>query len=195
MKTNALTGFLFTFIAATVALGGCVGGEPESQDTAKVEMVPWSGTPRPEIAQVLSEHPGGVQINEDQIAWNDGQVVLTIPSSTQPQTQDATAVDSADITVDAASDCPAGWFCLWQDAGFMNRRVQFQGAGCQNLTDFGFNDLASSWFNRNAGTYRVYTNIKCNPLLFTAQAGAQSSFVGNANNDQASSICRGVGCP
>lgn len=195
MKANALTCFSFTFIAAAVALGGCAGDQSESQDTAKVEMIPWSGTPRPEIAQVLSEHPGGVQINEDQIAWNDGTVVLTIPFSAQSQPQDATAVDNSGITVDAASDCPAGWFCLWQDANFMNRRVQFQGTGCQNLTDFGFNDLASSWFNRNSGNYRVYLNIGCNPLLFTAQAGAQSSNVGSANNDKASSICRGAGCP
>jgi hypothetical protein len=183
MKTNPLTNFAFMFIAATIALGGCADVESTSDDVAKVEMTPWRGTPRLEIAQVLSEHPGGVQINEDQIAWNDGKVVLTIPSST-------------DVSADAISDCPPGWFCLWQDAQFMSRKVQFQGAGCQSLDNFGFNNLASSWFNRNGGTYRVYLTIGCKDgVLFTAESGARSSFVGNANNDKASAVCRGSSCP
>jgi hypothetical protein len=166
----------------------------ESQDTANVETIPWKGTPRPEIAQLLREHPGGVQINEDQIAWNDGNVVLSIPSSPPPQSQDESSSVDADISINAASDCPAGWFCLWQDINFTNRRLQFRDANCQNLTNFGFNDLASSWFNRNGGAYRVYRNIGCAGLLFTAPSGAQSSNVGPVNNDQASSICRGL-CP
>ena len=93
----------------------------------------------------------------------------------------------------AASDCPVGWFCLWHDANFVGRRLQFQGTGCQNLGDFGFNDQASSYNNRNAGSYAIYRDAGCVNRIINAGAGAQSSSLGG-NNDQASSICRGT-CP
>lgn len=51
----------------------------------------------------------------------------------------------------------------------------------------------ASWFNRTSGNYRVYKDINCVNFLFTAQAGARASQSGF--NDQASSICRGTGCP
>jgi hypothetical protein len=183
MKTNPLTNFASIFIAAVMALGGCADLESESPYASKVDMTPWRGTPRPEIAQVLSEHPDGIQIAEDKIAWHDGRVVLTIPSPT-------------DVTVDAIEDCDEGFFCLWQDTQFRNRHVQFRDAGCQSLDNFGFNNLASSWFNDNNGTYRVYLTVGCRDgVLFTAEPGARVSFVGPASNDKASAICRGSNCP
>lgn len=108
------------------------------------------------------------------------------------ESEGSSSIADADILIDAASDCPSGFFCLWHDANFSGRRVQFQGAGCQNLTTFGFNDQASSWFNRNNGTYRVYKDIGCRTFLFSAGSGARASQTGF--NDQASSICRGT-CP
>src|SRR5688572_30368013 len=40
------------------------------------------------------------------------------------------------------SDCPSGWFCLWEHANYSGRRLQFRGSGCQNLGAYGFNDKA-----------------------------------------------------
>jgi hypothetical protein len=77
-------------------------------------------------------------------------------SENSPSDTGVVSVDDTDISIDAASDCPAGFFCLWQDANFVGRRVQFQDSGCQNLTTFGFSDRMSSWFNRNGGAFRVY---------------------------------------
>jgi hypothetical protein len=133
---------------------------------------------------------GGPATDTDEA--NDSLASAT-PSQAQAIEPTDPLVDTDNIVPEAASDCPSGWFCLWQDAGFSGRRLQFQDAGCQNLTTFGFNDEMSSWFNRNNGNYRVYKDINCVTFLFTAQSGARASQTGF--NDQASSICRGTGCP
>jgi hypothetical protein len=90
--------------------------------------------------------------------------------------------------------CPTGWFCLYQDinfnAGTNGRRLQFQSCNVtQNLTDFGFNDQASSWVNNTSHSVRVFKDINGGGgILWTSAPNSQSSFVGGANNDQASSL-------
>jgi hypothetical protein len=82
---------------------------------------------------------------DDGSATDTGETTDSVTSTTPSQDQ---AIESPDpLTDDTAvpevlSDCPSGWFCLWQDAGFAGRRVQFQGTGCQNLTTFGFNSVS-----------------------------------------------------
>jgi Peptidase inhibitor family I36 len=157
-----------TLIVLLVAGASCAV-EPSDDSPADVSEV--DNTQTPDIAPQVQARESG---SPSSIAGDD------------------ISIDDADISVDAASDCPAGFFCLWHDAGFLGRRVQFQDAGCQDLTTFGFNDQASSWFNRNNGTYRVYKDIGCRTFLFSASSGARASQSGF--NDQASSICRGT-CP
>lgn len=47
----------------------------------------------------------------------------------------------------AKSDCGGGWLCLWEDAYYSNRRLQFSDGYWQDLSAYGFNDKTSSWFN------------------------------------------------
>src|SRR5947209_7475635 len=48
----------------------------------------------------------------------------------------------------SASSCPSGYLCLFQDANFGGRMLQFHDGGYwQNLTNYGFNDQMSSWVN------------------------------------------------
>ena len=86
--------------------------------------------------------------------------------------------------------CPAGWFCLYADANFGGRRLPFSSCNVtQNLTNFGFNDQASSWVNNTSHSVRVFKDINGGGgILWTAPPHSQSSFVGGANNDQASSL-------
>jgi len=111
----------------------------------------------------------------------------------------AVAIDASTVSFDspvilhlaplALSDCPSGWLCLWQDSQFSGRMLQFQSTGTwQNLTNYGFNDLMSSWANK-----RVYDSL----WAYDANGGStvrcmdslsSSSYVGNTDNDKASSI-------
>src|SRR5262249_29143973 len=115
---------------------------------------------------------------------------LMLPDDTM-EAEDSQDVAHGNIPPSALSDCDAGFLCLWVDQGFGGRHVQFQDSGCQNLSQFSFNDMASSWWNRNGNNYRIYRNANCDDLMFVAQSSAQvSNLAGSGTNDQASSICR-----
>jgi hypothetical protein len=87
--------------------------------------------------------------------------------------------------------CPSGFYCFYQDANFGGRRVQFQSCGTQNLTDFGFNDEASSWVNNTNSSWDVFKDInRGGGRLWHSPPNSRSSFVGSAANDQASSFTR-----
>jgi hypothetical protein len=87
--------------------------------------------------------------------------------------------------------CPSGWFCFYKDAGFGGRRVQFSSCGLQNLTDFGFNDQASSWVNNTGSSVDVFKDVNGGGgRLWHEPAHSESSFVGSGANDKASSFRR-----
>jgi len=107
----------------------------------------------------------------------------------------ATTANTTAIPQATIHGCPAGWFCFYDDinfnAGTNGRRLQFQSCGLQNLTDFGFNDDASSWVNNTGSTIDVFKDIDGRGgRLWHEAAHSSSSFVGGANNDQASSFRR-----
>lgn len=45
------------------------------------------------------------------------------------------------------SDCPEGYLCLWAGSTYGGERAQFHDNGWQNLVEFGFNNIAESYFN------------------------------------------------
>lgn len=156
----------------------------------------WRGTPRPEIVQVLNEHPDGVQISQDQIAWNNGKIILTVPSEPQSSIQGAN-----DLSPLASVDgCPSGWYCFYQDinfnAGTSGRRLQFQDCGTgasggllQKLSDYGFANQTSSWVvNRSLSVVDVFDSGGA--PLWPEHGNSKSSYVGDGLNDMADAfIC------
>src|SRR5262249_46639950 len=87
--------------------------------------------------------------------------------------------------------CPSGRFCFHKDAGFGGRRLQFSSCGLQNLTDFAFNDQASSWVNNTGSSVDVFRDVNGGGgRLWHEPPHSQSSFVGSGANDQASSFRR-----
>ncbi|WP_410663968.1 peptidase inhibitor family I36 protein [Amycolatopsis sp. lyj-84] len=110
----------------------------------------------------------GWKVAGDEVVWNGGEITLSLSAK-------------------APGDCAANYVCLWQDRDFVGRRLQFQSAGLKNLVDYGFNDQMSSWYNRRGVDARWYYNIGSGTSR-CMQAGARSSYVGNADNDQASSL-------
>ncbi|WP_262064344.1 peptidase inhibitor family I36 protein [Streptomyces sp. STR69] len=91
------------------------------------------------------------------------------------------------------ADCASGQFCLWQDnwSGRMlswTPSTQLCSGFTINLTDFGFNDVASSWANNTQSyTIDVWHDIgQGGSRLWTELPGTSSRFV--TANDQASSL-------
>ena len=123
-------------------------------------------------ATIVETNNGAVQISANEISWNGGEVVMTLPlpgEATAPAPTEAalaldgvSAAEMEDVQAEAASwnGCPAGandnrWYCFYQLAGFEGRRVQWNHAHCAsgiNFADYGFN-------NRTTGVINTTKNI------------------------------------
>jgi hypothetical protein len=76
--------------------------------------------------------PGG-QLVDDRIVYEGGAVVV-VPAGAGTESFDS---------------CPSGKMCLFEDATWSGTMVQFSTCcAWQNLSNYGFNNIASSWRNR-----------------------------------------------
>ncbi|WP_338692709.1 hypothetical protein V2W30_00705 [Streptomyces sp. Q6] len=133
---------------------------------------------------------GGEQISANEIAWNGGEVVVTLPLPGQvaapTASEDALLLDGvsaaevSEVQAEAAgwNGCPAGandnrWYCFYQFAGFEGRRVQWNHAHCSSgikMADYGFD-------NRTTGIINTTKNIDFWGMNLTAY---HDWFTGNA---------------
>ncbi|UJW30101.1 peptidase inhibitor family I36 protein [Saccharothrix sp. AJ9571] len=109
-----------------------------------------------EITQALEQTPGGVQISPNQVAWQNGKVVLTIPLSGEKFARAAAEPVSALGT----KNCPYTWVCLYDGKDFEGRRLQFSECNEFNdLSSWDFNDKMTSWHNnQTSGTKARFYN-------------------------------------
>ncbi|MEW1638822.1 peptidase inhibitor family I36 protein [Streptomyces sp. NPDC093801] len=72
---------------------------------------------------------------------------------------------------DGTPTCGFGWTCLWQDAGWYGRKLQWSADGSKNLGDWSFRDKASSTCNNDEiggmGLYDWRTGMP-DPEIITA---------------------------
>lgn len=66
----------------------------------------------------LKQAPGGVQINENEIAYDGGKFIMTFA---KPGQQVGT-----DHTTQAASDCTSLWYCFYDGVNFTYPRGRFE---------------------------------------------------------------------
>lgn len=133
------------------------------------------------------EGPNGIATREEALA--NGSPVVESPAMSDTQ---ANLKGTSDPSTEAASDCPSGYFCLWQDADYKGRRPQWRDTGCKILGGaLGFNDEASSWYNRNSHNVRLFWDTGCTGRSFSASPGERASHMGGWG-DEVSSVC--IGC-
>jgi hypothetical protein len=97
-----------------------------------------------------------------------------------------------------SSDCPSGYFCLWEKEIFTGKRVQFRNAGGHSLVGTGLWHQGSSYWNRRlAAAYLLRAAPSCD--LFIDDSASESAFegqlrqiydpcLGRSWNDQADSV-------
>lgn len=128
-----------------------------------------------QIDTQLRMHPGGTQISSNEIAWQNGNVVMTVGTL-------------------AFGACDSGWYCLYEHPNFNNalvhrggRKLRFQQCGFwQFLSDYGFDNRASSWDNRMSKTVQVDDDDRA-VRLWNSAPRSRSADVGTAN-DRADSL-------
>ncbi|MDC0766089.1 peptidase inhibitor family I36 protein [Streptomyces sp. HD] len=109
-----------------------------------------------EGANICSELPDGevhcYDTNEESLADP------ALPAKVREETLKATKLRAAD----PRDNCAADYWCLYQDANYKGRRLQFSSSGKKDLGDYGFRDKLSSvyyWVGRwslNYGTATIW---------------------------------------
>jgi hypothetical protein len=145
------------------------GGADASAGPTKAQAAKLQG----QVDQVLRESaPGARQISPNQVQWPRDGVTVTL------------AVPGARAA--GLADCKKYYACLWQDASYRSRRVQFLKYGTYNLRAYGMPPYehrgASSYYNHQTGGAKAILH-----------ASFDFSMVGHGNlygalNDRAKSI-------
>ncbi|MBV1935005.1 peptidase inhibitor family I36 protein [Streptomyces sp. BV286] len=189
-------------VASTLAIGAPTAGAEEvkplppvaaSDSRAEIESLTLNDQQalQAEVDAKLAEtNNGGKQISANEISWNGGEVILTLPLPGEEKTplpSEASlalnGVDAAEMdeVTAAAADwegCPAGandnrWYCFYQLPDFEGQRVQWNWAHCStgiNFSDVGFN-------NKTTGIVNTTKNIEHWGMNLTAY---HDWFTGNA---------------
>ncbi|MEJ3750775.1 peptidase inhibitor family I36 protein [Actinomycetes bacterium KLBMP 9797] len=104
-----------------------------------------------QVDAYLAANPGGTQINETEIAYDDGALIVTV---------------TAPVGTLATADCPSGWFCFYESPNFTYPRGRLSDTGWQDLNWWG-------WRNR---TESVHSNTSCT-VYFLGETGATDTVL------------------
>ncbi|MEV0150577.1 MULTISPECIES: peptidase inhibitor family I36 protein [unclassified Nonomuraea] len=146
--------------AGTTVLAGTVAFLCIAATSVQADPTPSAATKQAqEIAAQLQRAPGGVVINDRQISYDDGAVIVT--------------VEADDASAQKPTDCPEDWFCLWSKTSFKGNRYQFHDQGkWQNLDKYGVPWFYSMWnFRINRVFLRDYPNVPASERCYQAGVG------------------------
>ncbi|MFK0113872.1 peptidase inhibitor family I36 protein [Streptomyces sp. NPDC091217] len=140
------------------------------------DAAPVHGTVQQQIDGILAKNPDAVQTGKSTVTLDKGAVTLRLAGAT------------------GAESCGSDQFCLWEDIDFGGRMVSWKGTAalCSpsryvNLTEYGFNDRASSWVNNSDYVVDVWEDIdKGGARLWTMYPGSSSSVA--PDGDSSSSL-------
>lgn len=187
------------------ALTACGGGSDNlvngSPDPKVANAKAAESSVQDQINEVLHRHPNAKQISNHEISWNDGAVILTIPSDEDmlPSKEDLAGRPAAASEpvepLATVHGCPSGWYCFYQHRDFKGRRVQFRDCTSdgkvQLLSDHEFQNETSSWVVNRRLKYVDVRDYDPSPRfprgrpLWEEAAYSQSSWVGREWNDSA----------
>lgn len=102
------------------------------------------------VQAAMATAPGGKRVGVNQVAWEGGDVVLTVPL---PGEKQARATDES-IGTQNEPNCAYTYVCLYDDAFFRGDRLAFQACKLRQLSKYGFHNRTESWHNNQTrGTY------------------------------------------
>ncbi|MEV4488646.1 hypothetical protein AB0K04_00845 [Micromonospora coxensis] len=109
---------------------------------------------RRQVAAYLAAHPGGVAINDNEISYGGGALVITLRAPERSY---------------AVADCPWGWYCFYDRTDFGYPRGKLSSCGRQNLATWQWQfRVESAHYNMSSGsvTFSYYDTP-----LFSVGAG------------------------
>ncbi|MFF2375079.1 peptidase inhibitor family I36 protein [Streptomyces xiamenensis] len=162
--------------------------DPESVDPEELqpEIVETYEELQEQINEILNNTDGGVQISDNEIAWDGGEVIMSLPLPGQveapPSSPEAIRLQAqisgvplaevleaaaSNIELAASDSCPTevfgnDWYCFYQHPHYEGRRLQWN-ARKLNMVYFSAYDFVnktSSWSNRGGKIIYVYGRTK-----------------------------------
>ncbi|UJW32574.1 peptidase inhibitor family I36 protein [Saccharothrix sp. AJ9571] len=116
-----------------------------------------------------------------------GLVALaTVAPATAAQAAPTTQNDGG-VSITAYSDCPSGWFCVWEHADGQGRMARFQ-IGTPHLGNYNLNDQVSSVWNRTSSIWCTYLDINYGGAGWRVSSGWQGNTSLYSRNDNISSL-------
>lgn len=180
---GVMAGVLLVALGCGQGPAGGAGDEPASG--TRTVAGPAARDVQAEVDAIVARSPGARQISENEVTWNDGEVVLTIPSPSRPEVE----------AMGSVHGCPSGYFCFYEHEKFGGRKLQFRdcsrGGVTQYLTTYGFENMTTSWVvNRsvnfiNVNDWDPSPGYPTGRNLWNASSNSVSTNVGAANNDKA----------
>ncbi len=101
------------------------------------------GSLQNEVDDVIEMY-GGKQISDNEVTLANGSDILTIEDKNQQPPRENW------IGATNRHNCPNGWWCFYDYTNFGGRRLQFSDCSTQKLSDYGFNNVTSSWVNHSS---------------------------------------------
>lgn len=189
--------------AAAATLTSATAPTTPSTVTSAGTSVGAATSPQAEIDAYLRDHPGGVQVSDNAVAYRDGEVVVVFPDPGQrvaPEglgdnlrtTRLAAAVaEDVEAAASSVAGCPNGtfdhWYCFYTDSNFGGRRLQFLNTCADYASDWGFNNTTSSWVNTNPRSRIVAWDYRGGNALWVEGYGVSyDGWVGSGANDRMS---------
>lgn len=134
--------------AAVLTLGGTLSAAAASGETMQER-----------VDMVLLEYPGGTQIAPNEVAWEDGTVVLTLA-----------ATDG--IAPFAVGSCATGSYCAYNGSGLSGSKMTFSTCGTYSTTALG---AVRSVANARTSGYVAAKNSS-GRVLATVSSGSSTSY-------------------
>lgn len=140
-------------VVGLVASAGTMSGTPTETRTAVTQLnAADRQAMQARVDDVLRKSVGGKRISINQIAFEGGEVILTLPL---PGERQARAVDEPVVPLGTAN-CSYEYACLYDGTWFDGARLSLRPCGRVYLPNYGFGNIASSIHNNQTGGTQTY---------------------------------------
>ncbi|WP_162606445.1 peptidase inhibitor family I36 protein [Jiangella asiatica] len=195
-------------VGMVVALAATSTGARAVESDATDLTVSASGPLAAELTEALEQLPGGVQVSDNAIAWDGGEIIAVWPDPGEEAApaglgdgvrEDVVAqlglTDLADLSDPeagavqprgSASSCPSGYYCFYTSTNFDGARYQFSSTCSGYASSYGFDNATSSWVNRTSSRTLGAYDSQGGTRLWTMSPNASSSYVGSADDNRMS---------
>lgn len=142
--------------------------------TAASAMTPPNTVMQERVEDVIDEH-GGVQTGWNEVAWDDGAIILTLDPGDSALTG---TVSARAVTAAAARDnCAAGRYCAYGKAGYGGNKLTYSACPATHTSFSIIGSPRSIKNNRTTGTVKAYNGSALKNTLTAGNGNSNTTGI------------------